>query len=173
MRRNGINRKNWGKIGGEGDNMKIYEPRKDWRYALLSILGGLLFLAIYSYSNYNRIIGLLAIGFTYLHFYQWKTTVYRLQDDILHIRSGIFRQRIPIAAIQHVELVQNYNMFTSLAYRKLELNIQAEDKTKCYYLSPKPFNAFIEDITRQNPEITISEGVKEQCLLEIYEAENA
>ena len=151
--------------------MKKSEPKKDWRYALMSILSALLFLSIYSYSNYHRIIGMLTIGFTFLHFYQWKYTSYQIKDNVLKIQSGIFRQHIPIRSIHHIELVHNFDILTTLSYRKLKLTTEEKNKTNSYFVSPHHLNQFVEDLAAINPSIKISEAVKELCLFEIYETE--
>lgn len=155
----------------EGDYMKIFEAKKDWRYAILSILSVLLFLSLYSFTNYNRYVGILLVVFTLVHFYQWKSTSYKVKNKELHIQSGIIRRKIPIKDITRIELIHNFDIFTSLSYEKLMITAIKDSQTITWAIAPIQFYKFVELLSSLNPNIQISEQVKEYCLLEHYEAE--
>ncbi len=120
---------------------------------LYTVLTGVAFVMYYN-AIWPGLIFLLIITAFVTHLL--LTTNYRIEKDILEIRSGfLFRKRISISKITKIQESQVALSAPAASLNRLEITYNISDSL---LISPRDRNRFIEELCRINPEIEVASG---------------
>jgi hypothetical protein len=71
-------------------------------------------------------------------------TYYRIDDDVLFIRSGPFHWTIPIASISEIAPTDDPTSGPALSMRRLRLDYAIDGRTDAVFISPENREGFLE-----------------------------
>jgi hypothetical protein len=118
----------------------VYPAEKDWKAALLLFSIALLIWAASLFMP-HWIMLTLSIGITGFFAWIWLDTSYRIEDGVLHYRSGPVRGRIPVDRIREIvrDVPSLYGMRPALTFKYLQIKYNRFDEL---FIAPKDRNGF-------------------------------
>ena len=128
-----------------------HPPKKDVVYGIVvwSIAVVLLPILIFFFSVGVAIMYILSV---LLVVWMWNSTVYIIENDELYIKCLVFRKHVQIKDIQSIKRTRNIYSSFALSVDRLEIT----DKSDKYYVAPKDFESFIEELKSYNENILVS-----------------
>ena len=127
-------------------------PKKDLVYGVViwSVPIIMIPFLVYFYSLTILIIFILSV----LHsLWIWNSTVYKIENGELYIKSWILRRKIDIQNIKEIKKTKNVWSSYALSTERLEIS---ENGKSTYYVAPLEFKLFIEELKKYNSNIVVS-----------------
>lgn len=137
---------------------KVYPSKKDtWLVivlwlAILAMLASMAGIAFSGASFLSILLQeILMLGIVVFCISLLRNTNYTFTQDELIVRSGPFREIIPLAAIQSA--VPSRKAWSSAALSLDRLFIQYKGSKRGTYISPENKNAFLRDLADRSPDL--------------------
>ncbi|WP_059172493.1 PH domain-containing protein [Bacillus sp. FJAT-27445] len=127
----------------------MYFPSKKDAWLTLIILLSILvcFIPLFSKGNGSPITTLPIAAFL---LWLWFSTGYKIEGDLLIVRSGPFKRNIPIKEIEKIRRSNSLLASYALSIKRLEITFS---KYGLVYVSPKDEQDFINLLKEVNPTI--------------------
>lgn len=126
-----------------------FSAKKDLIYAFV-IWSGPFFLIPFLFFE-QKIILILFVAALMLSIWIWNSTIYRIENGILNVKCWILRTQIKISEINTVKKTKNIESSYALSMERLAINFHQNT----IYIAPSNFDAFIDELTKHNPNILV------------------
>lgn len=136
--------------------MQVFASKKDWwLLAFVLCMNGLLIqlLLTMSAKGTMQAYPVHTVVYVVTIFVLWWpvwSTNYRVEQDVLYIRSLWFQWRIPLSNIQRIRPTDHSIIAPALSLKRLRIDYIASGKAKFILVSPRQQQAFIQALNIKN-----------------------
>lgn len=137
--------------------MQVFASKKDWWVlAFVLCMSGLLIQLLLTMSAKGTMQAYPVHTLTYVLtiFVLWWpiwSTRYRIENDVLHIKSLWLHWQIPLSSIQQIQATDHSIIAPALSLKRLRIDYIESGKNKFVLVSPKKHSAFLQAMKVQIP----------------------